>query len=230
MYGSDDRNGDPSRTTGPASGGLGSSPSGPEFVAPRRVSSDETSATPAPSRITAAGYAPQRRSAANLVTVAVIAIVALVVGLATALAHYGDTHIAAPAPVRLPSVHPEAPSPTQIEFTTPHGTGKLVLLSRTWEDVGRQRPAHSYLEVQVRIICTSGRVGYDPYNFQAFDEAGELFDVDEAGLTEPVLEVGELSAGQSVSGAVAFDIPRGEVTLLMTDESEQSITALKIPD
>jgi hypothetical protein len=42
--------------------------------------------------------------------------------------------------------------------------------------------------------------------------------------------VGELSPGQTVRGVVAFDIPHGAVTLLMSDDSEQSITALKVPD
>ena len=232
MYGSADPMGDPSRSHGSADSGLGSIPSGPDFVQAPRTAEPETPVPSSAPRITAAAYGPDRRrlKAANLVTVAVIAIVALVVGLATAVAHHGDTHIAAPTPVRVPSVHPEAPAHAQIEFTTPHGTGRLILLSRSWQDGLRQQAAHSYLQVRVQIVCTSGHVGYDPYNFQAFDETGELFDVDESGLTNPVLGVGELLPGQSVSGAVAFDIPRGEITLLMTDESEQSITALKIPD
>ena len=232
MYGSADPIGDPSRITGSADSGLGSTPSGPDFVQAPRTAPPDAEVPSGSAHLSADAYAPARRrlSAANIVTVAVIAIVALVVGVATAVARYGDTHIAAPAPVRVPSVHPEAPTHTQIDFTTPHGTGKLILLSRSWQDGIRRQAAHSYLEVRVQIVCTSGHVGYDPYNFQAFDESGELFDVDESGLTRPVLGVGELFPGQSVTGAVAFDIPRGEITLLMTDESEQSITALKIPD
>ena len=41
---------------------------------------------------------------------------------------------------------------------------------------------------------------------------------------------GTLSDGQQVSGTVAFDIPRGGVTLLMSDESSRTVTALKVPD
>ena len=72
-------------------------------------------------------------------------------------------------------------------------------------------------------------MGYDPYNFQAFDHTGELFDVAESGVSRQVLGVGELAEGQSTRGFLAFDIPRGEVTLLMSDDSDQSITALKVP-
>jgi len=114
---------------------------------------------------------------------------------------------------------------------TPHGRGRLILLSRSWRDTGREPPANgSYLQLEVRIICTAGHLGYDPYNFQAFDHTGELFDVAEAGLTENVLGVGELFEGETVDGYLAFDVPRGEVTLLMSDDTEESITALKVPD
>jgi hypothetical protein len=212
--------------------GMGPTPSGPEFVPSSRVIRPEGSDAASHSAFAAPYRAPRRRllSAPNLITVAVFVLVALVVALATAIAHHDDTHIAAPTPVRVPSIHTDTPDQAEIEFTTPHGTGKLILLSRTWQD-GSRRPINgSYLEVRVEIICLTGRVGYDPYNFQAFDETGQLFDVDESGVTSEILGVGELSPGQTARGAVAFDIPHGDVTLLMSDDSEQSITALKVPD
>jgi hypothetical protein len=159
-----------------------------------------------------------------------IVVVALVVLVATAVARYRDTHIAAPAPVTVPSIQADPPSRGEIEFTTPEGTGRLVLLSRSWRETGREQPLNgSYLVVEVKILCTAGHVGYDPYNFQAFDHTGELFDVVDAGVSRQVLGVGELSEGQSTRGFLAFDIPRGDVTLLMSDDADQSITALKIP-
>ena len=218
--------------TGSVPEGMGPTPSGPEFVPSSRVIRPEGSDAASLSAFAAPHRAPQRRllSAPNVITLAVFVLVALVVSLATAIAHHDDTHIAAPTPVRVPSIHTDTPDQAEIEFTTPHGTGKLILLSRTWQD-GSRRPINgSYLEVRVEIICLTGRVGYDPYNFQAFDETGQLFDVDESGVTSEILGVGELSPGQTARGAVAFDIPHGDVTLLMSDDSEQSITALKVPD
>jgi hypothetical protein len=218
--------------TGSVPDGMGPAPSGPEFVPGSRVIPSDASAPAAHSAFIAPYRAPERRllSAPNVITVAVFALVAIVVALATAVAHRDDTHIAPPTPVLVPSIHADTPGQGEIEFTTPQGTGKLILLSRTWQD-GSRRPINgSYLEVRVEIICLTGRVGYDPYNFQAFDETGQLFDVDESGVTGNILGVGELSPGQTVRGAVAFDIPHGEVTLLMSDDSEQSITALKVPD
>ena len=82
---------------------------------------------------------------------------------------------------------------------------------------------------QVRIVCTSGEVDYDPFDFQAFDASGSLFDLAAEEVRAPILGVGMLEPGEQISGALAFVIPRGEVTLLMSDDAS-SVTALKIPD
>ena len=37
-------------------------------------------------------------------------------------------------------------------------------------------------------------------------------------------------AGERVHGTLAFDMPRGDATLLMSDESDQTVTALRVPD
>jgi hypothetical protein len=220
--------GDPRQADPVQPAGMGSNPSGPEFLPaapppPDAALPPPTTATRAPER--------QRSHWPDIISVALIAVVALIILVASVVARYGDTHVAAPAPVTEPTIRPDPFQPNEIEFMTPNGSGRLILLSRNWRDAGREPPANgSYLQLEVKIICTEGRLGYDPYNFQAFDHNGELFDVAEAGLTEDVLGVGDLLEGQSVHGYLAFDIPRGEVTLLMSDDSEQSITALKVPD
>jgi hypothetical protein len=206
--------------------GLGANPSGPEFVPASPPRPDESSQ---PSMTVQTYQQPSSRWP-NIISAALLAIVAMVVIVASAVARYGDTHVAAPGPITVPAVSTEPSAPSEIEFATAEGSGRLILLSRTWRDTGREPPANgNYLQVQVKIICTAGRLGYDPYNFQAFDHTGELFDVAEAGISETVLGVGELFEGQSVQGYLAFDIPRGEVTLLMSDDSGQSSTALKVP-
>ena len=50
------------------------------------------------------------------------------------------------------------------------------------------------------------------------------------GTTGRVLSVGTLRAGERIRGVIAFDMPRGEVTLLMSDDADQTVTALKVPD
>ena len=205
--------------------GMGANPSGPEFLPAAQSQTGKT--LPPPTAAVRTPSSQQRSRVPDFISVALIAVVALIMLVASAIARYGDTHLGAPAPE--PTIRPSTPN--EIEFMTPNGRGRLILLSRNWRDTGREPPAHgSYLQLEVRIICTAGHLGYDPYNFQAFDHTGELFDVAEAGLTESVLGVGELFEGESVDGYLAFDIPRGEVTLLMSDDTEESITALKVPD
>ena len=208
--------------------GMGANPSGPEFL-PAGPPPPQPPPSLVPTGAWRAETAPHRRWP-GVLSVSLIVVVALVVLAATAVARYRDTHVAAPAPVTVPSIQADPPSRGEIEFTTPEGTGRLVLLSRSWRETAREQPLNgSYLVVEVKILCTAGHVGYDPYNFQAFDHTGELFDVVDAGVSRQVLGVGELSEGQSTRGFLAFDIPRGEVTLLMSDDADQSITALKIP-
>ena len=88
----------------------------------------------------------------------------------------------------------------------------------------------SYLRVEVELVCTSGEVDYDPYHFQAFDRSGQLFEMAAEGTAGRMLSVGTLRAGERIRGTIAFDMPRGEVTLLMSDDSENTVTALKVPD
>jgi hypothetical protein len=207
---------------------MGANPSGPEFLPAGPPPSDPSSLVP--TGAWRAEAAPRRRWP-NVLSVSLIVVVALVVLVATAVARYRDTHVAAPPPVTVPSIRADPLSRGEIEFTTEEGAGRLILLSRSWRETGREQPLNgTYLVVEVKILCTAGRLGYDPYNFQAFDHTGDLFDVADAGVSRQILGVGELSEGQSTRGFLAFDIPRGEVTLLMSDDSDHSITALKIPD
>jgi hypothetical protein len=45
-----------------------------------------------------------------------------------------------------------------------------------------------------------------------------------------MLETGTLRPGERIRGTIAFDMPRSEATLLMSDNSNQTVTALKVPD
>ncbi|HKF87738.1 MAG TPA: hypothetical protein VKB85_06675 [Propionibacteriaceae bacterium] len=229
MYGPDEA--DPG--VGPESArieppGMGANPSGPEFL-PAGPPPSEPPPSLTPTGVWRPESTPHRRWP-GVLSVSLIVAVALIVLVASAVARYRDAHVAAPLPVTVPSIRADPPSDGEIEFTTPEGSGRLILLSRSWRETGREQPLNgTYLLVEVKIVCSAGRLDYDPYNFQAFDHTGELFDVADAGITRQVLGVGELSGGQSTRGFLAFDVPRGEVTLLMSDDSDQSITALKIP-
>lgn len=174
-----------------------------------------------------------------LITAAVIFVVAAVVASGTAVAHYDDTHIAAagptpqPVPLTQPSggaVGPARSTDDRIDFLTSEGTGELILMNWSWSPTGRM-PATSgdYLQVQVELICSSGVVDYGPDYFQVFDNTGRLVEVTVDGPDGPELDVGTLEVGESVRGMIAFELPRGDATLLMSDSTHQTVTALRIP-
>jgi hypothetical protein len=204
--------------SGSESTGMGPTPSGPSFVpwapGPGDTAPIKPSATPArPARFVAKRVS--RR--ANFISAGVILLVAIVVVAASFVAHFSDTHVSAQG--------------DRIEFSTTEGSGQLILHRHSWVAYGQVPPTSgSYLRVEVELICDSGSVDYDPYNFQVFDQTGQLFETAVEGAGDAMLQTGTLHAGERVRGTVAFDMPRSEATLLMSDDSNQTVTALKVPD
>jgi hypothetical protein len=213
---------------------------GPEFVpwvpAPQQAPPPPP-AWPPPPPTAGRSSRPGSRRPAVITAVAVLLVVAVVIA-GTVVARYSDTHIAAPVAASQPapsSVASSAGRPTglngdRIDFLTSEGTGQLILLDWSWSPTGRMPPTSGdYLRVQVEVVCSSGVVEYGPNYFQVFDNSGQLMDATTDGTDGPALEIGTLEAGESVRGAMAFDLSRGEATLLMSDGLDQTVTALRIP-
>jgi hypothetical protein len=207
--------------------GMGSVPRGPSFL-PWTPADPPPRALPDPHR-TEPYLGPARSRWPAVISVLAIALVAAVVAGASLVAYWADTH--APAPPR-PEARPSVTSPhDRIDFVSNDGTGQLIMRTRSWISGGQVPPTTgSYLRVEVELVCTSGEVDYGPYNFQAFDRSGQLFEMAVDGTGGRVLSVGTLRAGERIRGTIAFDMPRGEVTLLMSDDSENTVTAIKVPD
>ena len=214
--------------SGSESTGMGPTPSGPSFV-PWAPVPGETPPMRPPARSARSMAKPASRLP-TVITVAVIFVVAVVVAAASLLAHVADTQGTAPVSSRQPV--PQIPAQgDRIEFTTSEGSGQLILLRHSWVTSGQVPPASgSYLRVEVELTCTTGAVDFDPYNFQAFDQTGRLFETAIEGAADSMLETGTLHPGERVRGTIAFDMPQSEATLLMSDDSNQTVTALKVPD
>ena len=211
---------------------MGPTPSGPSFVPWAPAPGDtppKMALYPAPPRPT--GHAARRGSRVpTVITGAVIFMVALVVGTASYVAHIADTHVSAPVASRQPVPQISAQG-DRIEFTTSQGSGELILLRHSWVTYGQAPPTSgSYLRVEVELICDTGSIDYDPYNFQVFDETGRLFETAIEGAGDSMLETGTLHPGERIRGTIAFDMPHSEATLLMSDDTNQTVTALKVPD
>jgi hypothetical protein len=217
--------------SGSESTGMGPTPSGPSFIPWAPGPGDTPPSKPNLPPARPAGLASRRKSRApTLITAAVILVVVAVVAVASYVAHFADTHISAPVVSKqpLPQVSGQG---DRIEFTTSEGSGQLILLRHSWVAYGQVPPTSgSYLRVEVELICDAGSVDYDPYNFQVFDQTGRLFETAIEGAGDSMLQSGTLHAGERVRGTIAFDMPRSEATLLMSDNSNQTVTALKVPD
>ena len=154
--------------------------------------------------------------------------VALVVTVASVVAHRADQRpVTTPVPTRAARSPYVATTKDSIDFTSRNGTGRLSIVDHHWRQA--DTVAGSTLQVDIRIVCTGGQVDYEPFDFQVFDAAGNLFDLATEEVHGPVLGTGQLQPGQQTTGALAFVLPRGEVTLLMSNDTD-SVTALKVPD
>lgn len=210
--------------------GMGSSPSGPSFAPGIRPAWTPAAQPPGPPPLRRPDPASFRSPTSRwplIVTVAAAAVVGLVVALSSVIAYRGDREAA-----RAPAASTSTPRPVAtkdtIDFTTRTGTGQLRILDHHWQPA-RGAIGGEALQIRVELLARSGFISYDPFNFQAFDETGALYDLSVEEVRGPVLEAGVLRAGEQISGLVAFAMPRGEVTLLMSDDAS-SVTALKVPD
>ncbi|SDT21069.1 DUF4352 domain-containing protein [Microlunatus soli] len=216
---------------------LGPTRRGPEFVRP----SADGSQQPGPGRPFVGpgapygngrqpgGPQPERPPNSRLplvITIGVIALVAVIVLVASLRpdpAVQRETGNVPPTPTT--SAAPQDTS-TSIGFTSSEGSGRLSLLSHRWTGQGAANGA--YLQLEVKIEATDGRLSFGPQYFQTFDSRSDLYQSTEVGARPPLLGNGYLRAGETVDGGIAFDMPRGEVTLLMSNARLESVTALRI--
>ena len=69
--------------------------------------------------------------------------------------------------------------------------------------------------VVARVKITADR-GDITYGFVMFSNAGTTVYDPTPGAPAPALDTGNLSAGQTTTGYVRFEIPRGDATLILT--------------
>ncbi|GAB3913218.1 hypothetical protein GCM10011575_20940 [Microlunatus endophyticus] len=177
---------------------------------------------------------PKKDRRPAIITAALIGVVVLIVVIASIHAVHGDQQAAreqaSPTPTPQPSALP-SDGPNSISFTSSEGSGRLTLVSHDWTTTGAEPPRYGqFLQLELKISASDGRVSYGPEFFQTFDETGNLFQTTEVGAKPPLLADGVLHSGQTVTGDIAFDMPRGAVTLLMSNSLLESVTALRITD
>ena len=225
-----------SAPTGPGMG----RPRGPDFSGPTMPGANQLGGVdgaagqplggPAPAPAHPGPPTPPPNRLPAVLTAVAIAVVGLVVVIASVWAGHQDVQQAAPSPAPSRTIS-ASPRPTnQIDFTTGTGSGVLTIVSHHWATDSSGSEDETTLTLDVTVSCRSGTLRYGPDSFQAFDQHGQLFEASYDPDSTTALELAKLSAGQKVSGTVSFEIPRGDVTLLLSDDLSRTITALKVPD
>jgi hypothetical protein len=160
----------------------------------------------------------------------VVVVVVAVVAVGTVLARYADTHVAPAQPPARPALGTSAAAPTpvpgSIEFRTRRGSGRLVVLGHSWTP-GTAGRSDSRLRIRLELVCDEGSVDYAPEYFSLFDTDGHLVELSRTPVGPNPLPFGRLGPGDRVRGVVAFDVPRGDVTLVMGDDIS-SVTAIRV--
>jgi len=116
-----------------------------------------------------------------------------------------------PVPTGLPT------SGQWIDYQSSEGTGRLTV-------TGHRRRS-GLTELDVVLTATSG---YQSYILLAYDDAGYRYlpEPDQPG--RQVMTSGVIAAGETLRGSIAFDAPTGPLTLVLRNDRNEAVAALRI--
>ncbi len=127
--------------------------------------------------------------------------------------HPGSSATVAPGPA-LPS--PED-ADSWIDYVSSQGSGRLIV-------TGHRRDG----DVTVVSVSLTAAQGRQTFSFAAFDAEGNYYRPDAPDTPEPRLLSGEINPGETVSGHVAFRLPEGTLTLVLSNDQLESVAAVRI--
>lgn len=119
-----------------------------------------------------------------------------------------------------------------VAFTTSDGAGTVTVNGAqrsTAPDVFGQPPKHgSFLILDLTLSVTRGTATANPFGFTAQD--GQSYTYQAApGVARQDIDSSNLSAGQSVRGEIAFDVPPGPVTVSWRTPLGSTVATWAIP-
>lgn len=76
----------------------------------------------------------------------------------------------------------------------------------------------SYLVLQLEYEGTDGGFAYNPLYLAVRDPAGKTYNISIGADPEKLMDAGELKPGEKKQGMVAFELPKGDCTLEISDE------------
>lgn len=119
-----------------------------------------------------------------------------------------------------------------VGFTTPDGSGTVTVNSAARSsapDVFGQPPKHgSFLILDLTLAVSKGTATANPFGFTAQDAQSYTYQA-APGVAQQDIDSSNLSAGQTVRGQIAFDVPPGPVTVSWKTPLGQTIATWTIP-
>ena len=125
----------------------------------------------------------------------------------------GSPTTVAPGPV-LPS--PED-ADSWIDYVSSEGSGRLIV-------TGHRRDG----DVTVVSVAITAGQGRQSFSFAAFDADGNYYRPAAPDTPEPALLTGEVAPGETISGNVAFRLPEGALTLVLSNDQLEAVAAVRV--
>ncbi len=120
----------------------------------------------------------------------------------------------------------------EVAFSTDLGAGTVTATSAVWTSEGEMPPSagSTYLVVNLTFTATSGQVLTSSLLVDAVDAAGAHHLTGYGpSLTEP-LDSRLLQAGDTGTGQVGFELPRGPVSIRVLDETLEPVATIAVPE
>jgi hypothetical protein len=165
--------------------------------------------TAKPDSLSIEEYKPPKRRVGGLI--AFIVGFAVLIGAFIAIDHFARTVQDAPAPT--PSATATLPG---LAFESDSATGSWEITNTQWSS--------DNVVLTVRITVATGSFRY---SFYAYNNTSMKLAYPDTSSSN-TLRNGTLTAGQSVSGTLSFQISRGDGTLVMLDATENQVSGLAI--
>lgn len=188
---------------------------GPEFLPPQAPPPRYPSPPPAANR-----YRPPSGRVSGAIFIAVVALVIAAMALTTYLDTRPRQPAASPAPAA--STLPVPPNDKTVYFNSSEGRGELELLDQYWTDIG----GTTYSMIQVRITSHRGNL---TFWLGMFDPANAVVEASPQHSRQPTLIHGRVASGATRTGWAAFPMERGTTTLVMQNDLNESVIALRVP-
>jgi hypothetical protein len=120
---------------------------------------------------------------------------------------------------------------SEVTFTTAAGTGRVTVLAASWITGGPLEPAegNQYLVLDLSFRGVSGRVVTGLLFTTVVDARGGSHSFAIGPVITNQLPTRVLGPGETSRGQLAFELPRGPVTVVVSSETLEPVAEISVP-